>query len=234
MLRITLRGLRAHFVRFLLTGIAIVLGVTFLVGSFVITDTIKAAFDDLFAKVTHGTDAVVEGVEARSVGAPDESTRRRPIPEAVLDAVRRVPGVANAVGDVGTQADQPVTVIGRDRKAIGGAAGTPQFAFNWTDDPSLNPWRIVRGRPPRSDDEIVVDAATARDGKLVPGMRVLVNAAPRPAKRYLLVGVARFGRVDRPLGATGALFTTREVQRITGQPNRVDHVLVRADSGVSS
>src|SRR3954447_17081156 len=99
MLRITLRGLRAHVVRFLLTGIAIILGVTFLVGSFVITDTIKAAFDDLFAKVTHGTDAVVQGVNSRSVGAPnDDSGRHQPIPESVVEAVRRVPGVANAVG----------------------------------------------------------------------------------------------------------------------------------------
>src|SRR3954467_9871334 len=114
MLRITLRGLRAHLVRFLLTGIAIVLGVTFLVGSFVITDTIKAAFDDLFAKATRGTDAVVQGIESRSVGAPGESSQRRPIPESVLAAVRRVPGVANAVGEIATQADQPVTVIGRD------------------------------------------------------------------------------------------------------------------------
>src|SRR5947208_15651625 len=108
MLRITLRGLRAHFLRFLLTGIAIVLGVTFLVGSFVITDTIRAAFDDLFAKTTRGTDAVVQGVESRSVGAPGEDVRRQPIPQSILDAVRRVPGVANAVGDVQTEPDQPV------------------------------------------------------------------------------------------------------------------------------
>ncbi len=234
MLRITLRGLRAHIVRFLLTGVAIVLGITFLVGSFVITDTIKAAFDDLFAKITSGTDAVVQGVRSRTLGGPDNADLREPIPQSVLDAVRTVPGVANAVGDIQTQADQPVTVIGRDGKAIGGAAGTPQFAFNWSDDPTLNPWRITQGRPPRLDTEIVVDAATAREGHLVPGTRVLVNAAPRPATRYTLVGVARFGRVDRPLGATGALFTTREVQRITGLPGRYQHVLARADPGVSA
>ena len=158
MLRITLRGLRAHLLRFFLTGIAIVLGVTFLVGSFVITDTIKAAFNDLFAKATNGTDAVVQGVESRSVGAPGEDVGRQPIPESILAAVKRVPGVANAVADVETTTDQPVTVIGRDHKPIGGTAGTPQFAFNWADDPALNPWRIAHGRPPIRDDEIVVDA----------------------------------------------------------------------------
>ncbi len=234
MLRITLRGLRAHVVRFLLTGIAIVLGVTFLVGSFVITDTIKAAFDDLFAKATKGTDAVVEGVESRSVGAPGESTQRQPIPESILAAVRQVPGVAGAVADIQTTTDQPVTVIGRNHEPIGGTAGTPQFAFNWTDDASLTPWRVVRGQPPRRDDEIVVDAQTARDGHLVLGTSVLVNEAPRPARHYRLVGVARFGRVDRPLGATGALFTTREVQRITGLAGRLDRVLARASPGVSA
>src|ERR1700739_81214 len=99
MLRITLRGLRAHFVRFLLTGIAIVLGVTFLVGSFVITDTIKAAFDDLFATVTRHTAPAGQGVDSRTVGSPSDNERRQPIPQAVLDEVRRVPGVASAVGD---------------------------------------------------------------------------------------------------------------------------------------
>ena len=61
MWRLARRGVRAHLVRFMLTGLAIVLGMTFLSGSFVITDTIRAAFDDLFTTLTRGTDAVVQG-----------------------------------------------------------------------------------------------------------------------------------------------------------------------------
>ena len=59
MWRLTWRGLLSHWLRFVMTAMAIILGISFLVGSFVITDTIRAAFDDLFAQTTKGTDAVL-------------------------------------------------------------------------------------------------------------------------------------------------------------------------------
>ena len=46
MFKLLIRGIRAHIVRFLLTGLAIILGITFLAGSFVITDTIRVSFDE--------------------------------------------------------------------------------------------------------------------------------------------------------------------------------------------
>ena len=48
MLRATLRGLLAHKVRLLLTAVAVVLGVAFVTGSLVFTDTLGKTFDDLF------------------------------------------------------------------------------------------------------------------------------------------------------------------------------------------
>lgn len=233
MWRLARRGVRAHLVRFMLTGLAIVLGMTFLSGSFVITDTIRAAFDDLFTTLTRGTDAVVQGRIAGGFVDPnsDNEARRQPVSASLLDAVRAVPGVARATGWIQTDADQEIAIVGRDNKPIGGRTA-PQFGYSWVDDPQFTPWRIASGRAPTNDDEIVVDAASARDGRLRVGERILVNAPPLRAKRYLLVGTARFGRVDRPLGATGALFTMREIQRIAQLPGQFRQILVHGDDGV--
>ena len=58
MFKLLIRGIRSHIVRFLLTGLSIILGITFLVGSFVITDTIRVSFDDLFTQLTKGTERI--------------------------------------------------------------------------------------------------------------------------------------------------------------------------------
>ena len=44
----TLKGLLAHKFRLAATALAIVLGVSFVAGTYVLTDTITASFDDLF------------------------------------------------------------------------------------------------------------------------------------------------------------------------------------------
>ena len=64
MLRLAWKGVQAHRLRLALTGLAIVLGVAFVSGSFVFTDSIRSAFDDLFTDVNKGVDLYVRGVNA--------------------------------------------------------------------------------------------------------------------------------------------------------------------------
>ncbi|MEY2451675.1 MAG: putative transport system permease protein, partial [Acidimicrobiaceae bacterium] len=63
MLKVTLRGLIAHKTRFVSTFLAVFLGVAFLAGTLVLTDTIKTSFDDLFGDVYRGTDAYVRSTQ---------------------------------------------------------------------------------------------------------------------------------------------------------------------------
>jgi hypothetical protein len=53
MWRVTFRGLVYHKVRYALTTIAVLLGVAFIAGTLVLTDTIGHTFDGLFADVTN-------------------------------------------------------------------------------------------------------------------------------------------------------------------------------------
>src|SRR3954447_21128412 len=114
MWRVTWRGLLSHWIRFVLTALAIILGISFLVGSFVITDTIRSAFDDLFRQVTSGTDAVVR--YKAQINNTDLGDIRPAIPESVLEAVRTVPGVRAAAGYTQVQG---VQILDRHGKPSG-------------------------------------------------------------------------------------------------------------------
>jgi putative ABC transport system permease protein len=115
MWRLSWKGVLAHKVRLVLTGMAIVLGVAFIVGSFVFTDRMSAAFDELFEGSTEGVDLYVQ--EAGTLGF----TVGR-IPEEVLDDIRAVEGVALAVPTVQGFAQ----MIDKEGKPIGGS-GPPTF-----------------------------------------------------------------------------------------------------------
>ena len=70
MVRAVLKGLLAHKLRLALTAIAVVLGVAFVAGTFVLTDTLGKVFDDLFEDVSAGTSVAVRGVPALEGGIP--------------------------------------------------------------------------------------------------------------------------------------------------------------------
>ena len=94
----TLKGLLAHKFRLAATALAIVLGVSFVAGTFVLTDTIKASFDDLFKQVTQGVDVAVRSEE--TFGGFDTGEVRDPMPASLLDKIKAVDGVRVAEGSV--------------------------------------------------------------------------------------------------------------------------------------
>jgi putative ABC transport system permease protein len=73
MLHTTWKGLLGHKFRFVATALAVTLGVAFTAGTLVLTDTIRTTFDNLFANVYQGTDAVVRA-KAAFEGPPGAGT----------------------------------------------------------------------------------------------------------------------------------------------------------------
>ena len=61
MFQTTLKNLAARKLRLLTTSFAVLLGVAFMAGTLVLTDTIGKTFDGLFAEANDGTDAYVRG-----------------------------------------------------------------------------------------------------------------------------------------------------------------------------
>ena len=161
MFRTTLKNLAARKLRLLTTSIAVLLGVAFMAGTLVLTDTIGKTFDDLFADVNAGTDAYVRGEAAFE---DDELGDQR----ARLDASlarhhrrrrrrrrRRRPSI-----------EAYAQIVDKDGEPMGDPdMGAPTVGGNWLADDDLNPFDLVDGRAPDGD----------RRGRHRPG------AAPRPA-----------------------------------------------------
>src|SRR6476619_4251128 len=89
MWRATISGIFARKVRLLLTALAVVLGVTFVSGTYVLTDTLHASLGEIFQQYASGSDLVVAA--KHQVG--DRTTQRQRIPSAIAAEVARVPGV---------------------------------------------------------------------------------------------------------------------------------------------
>src|SRR5258706_14376816 len=118
--RVMIKGLLAHKLRLALTALSVVLGVGFVAGTFVLTDTLAHSFDNLFAEVNGKTDAQIRSTQKLSPQDPAEPDRG-PVPASVLDAVRKVPGVAEAGGHPSGRAGR----AGRGGDIGGGAAAHP-------------------------------------------------------------------------------------------------------------
>ena len=96
MLSLTFKSVRANKARFFLTGIAVLLGVAFMAGTFVLTDTIKKSYDDVSANVYRSTDAVVRSAQATDSSQQGAAATRGTISASTLATVRAVNGVQAA------------------------------------------------------------------------------------------------------------------------------------------
>jgi putative ABC transport system permease protein len=227
MWKVTIKGILAHKVRFLLTGVAVILGVSFIAGTLVLTATINKTFDGLFTNIYANTDAAV-----RQKAAFDGNfgAGRGRLDDSVIAQVRKTPGVAAAAGTIQGFAQ----VIDKDGKALNNGQGPPALGFAYISQPGLSSFHLAEGSPPRGPNQIVIDKNTAdKTGYSVAKHSMVPVITKAGAHKYELVGVAKFGNADSLLGATAVLFTHAEAGQVLGQPGKVDEVLVKADSGVS-
>src|SRR6266540_4701176 len=219
MWRATLRGLVAHKLRLGLTALAVVLGVAFVAGTFVLTDTIDHTFDNLFAQVNKGV-----AVTVRASSAFGQARAR--VPETLLPRIEAVDGVARAEGIVQGYAQ----VVGPDGKPIT-TGGAPTFGLNWVTAPE-NPLSLRAGRAPQKDGEAAVDVGTAEKAALNVGDRVQV-LFQGPPERFTVVGLLGFGNADNLAGATIVAFDTATAQRVLDSEGKFDSIEVAARAGVS-
>src|SRR5580658_7034135 len=218
MRNVTLKGLLAHKLRLALTALAIVLGVTFISGTFVLTDTLHNTFSVLFGSVYQKIDFQVRGVAQLGSGA---NATRNELPESLLATVRRVPGVEAAEGGIQGYAQ----FVARDGQPIQtGGAGT--LGISYDPDQQVSALHIIAGGPPVSSGDVVMDAGTAQKYHFTVGERVRVLSVG-PVRTFTISGIAEFGSVSNLAGATLAAFalpTAQAVLQETGQLDTIDVV----------
>ncbi|EEP75163.1 hypothetical protein MCAG_05490 [Micromonospora sp. ATCC 39149] len=229
MFRATLKSLLARKVRLVLSGLAVVLGVMFVSGAFVLTDTLGRSFDAVFADAFEGVDVNVAAKPKLVVGEAEGEQVSPPFGADVVDRVRAVPGVASATGVVSADGAR---LIGSNGKAIT-SFGPPQLGENWTGESDVV--RLREGRAPQADDEIVVNAALATAAKVKVGDRVGALTAFESKRRdFTLVGIFGYsGGRDSIGGVNQIAFTTPTAQRLMlGKPGTFNSVTVQAADGV--
>jgi putative ABC transport system permease protein len=224
MRNVTIKGLLAHKLRLALTALAIVLGVTFISGTFVLTDTLHNTFSALFGNIYQKIDFQVRGVAQLGNGA---GAVRNELPESLLARVRRVPGVGAAEGE----AEGYAQYVAHDGTPIQtGGAGTIGVSFD--PDQQISSLHIIAGGPPRTSDDVVMDAGTAQKYDFTVGQRVRILSAG-PVRTFTITGIAQFGSADNLAGATLAAFTLPTAQEMAQEVGQLDDINVVTAPGAS-
>ncbi len=225
MIRTALKTVFAHKLRLTLTAMSVVLGVGFIAGTFIFTDTIDRTFNDLFEDVFAGQDVIVQAESEFDVGFSGPP----PIEDQVLDIVRAVPGVEAAEGSVGGFA----VIYDKDGAAIV-PTGPPTIGGSLSEDLRLAGNAAIRdGEAADAPGEVSIDAATADNNDLVVGDVVQVQTS-MGVDEYEIVGIFRFGDSDNLAGATFAGFDLATAQELFGLEGKFSTISVVAEDGISA
>ncbi|WP_031098719.1 ABC transporter permease [Streptomyces sp. NRRL S-15] len=222
MFRTALRNVLAHKARLLMTVLAVMLGVAFVSGTLVFTDTLGNAFRNQSAKSYADVAVAVTTWAERG----DEETPG--VDEATLKKIKEIDGVAEATGRVSGfagVADTKGKLIGDGWSNTGSnfspGAGGKDAQYTFTD-----------GTGPVRAGQIALDQETARKGEYRVGgpVRVATNG---PVKEYTLSGV--FTTEDGAVNAGGSLvlFDTEVAQKLYLRPGEFKDVTVTAAAGAS-
>ncbi|MFD6757083.1 ABC transporter permease [Micromonospora gifhornensis] len=228
MFRATLKSLLARKVRLMLSGLAVVLGVMFVSGAFVLTDTLGRTFDQIFADAYEEVDVSVAAkpkVQGNEMNGPQLAG---PVPAALLAKVQGVDGVAEVTGTVVAEGAR---LIGSNGKVVA-SFGPPQLGGNWVGEGDLV--QLREGREPQADDEIVINKGLATAAKVAVGDRVGVLTL-QPRKDFTIVGIFGYsGDRDSMGGANEIMFTTPTAQQLMlGEPDVYTNIVATAATGVS-
>ncbi len=223
MWRVTIKGLLAHKLRLALTALAIVLGVTFIAGTFVLTDTLHSTFDNLFGNIYQNVTFQVRGVA--QLGTSGGNATRNPVPESLLPTVQRVPGVQAANGSVTGFAQ----FIAPDGKAIT-TGGAPTLGVEFDPNQQISALHIAQGSPPTTRHDVLMDLGTAQKYNFKVGQKVRIILAG-PTQTFTITGLTRFGTANNLAGATLAAFDVPTAQAVLGEVGKFDNINVVAAPG---
>ena len=211
MLTIAVRGVRNNPFRFVATGLAIVLGIGFFVGTSVLTASVSQTLNSSVTQAFNNVDAAVQS--SSYIEAQGFKIRPR-ISRDLIPKIEAVPQAA-AVAPFVTGYAQ---VVGSDGKVLSG--GSPS-AFAWISQQRLNPLHLVSGHAPVGDNQLVVDQGSFVDGHFHLGQKV--RLLPLGADQlFTVVGVMEYKSSNQEaqrlvaLSQAGAarVFATTEVNQV--------------------
>ncbi|MFF9408721.1 ABC transporter permease [Streptomyces anandii] len=221
MFRTALRNVLAHKARLLMTVLAVMLGVAFVSGTLVFTNTISDAYQKSSAKGFDQVDVAVEAKYQESKG--DRLGRTPELTRAELDRSAHVPGAASAIGVV----KGFTAIAGKDGKLIGDGFQSQGGNYWGANDPR---YPLKEGAAPHGRGEVAIDSETARRAGYEVGdtLRISVDG---PVLTPKVTGVFTTDDGNVAAGGSLALFDTATAQKLFGKPGTYDEIDVRAKAG---
>jgi putative ABC transport system permease protein len=226
MLALSLRGIATRKLRTALTAFAVVLGVALVSGTYLLTDTINSAFDEVFQTATRGVDVVVTPARVFGSDNSGSAVAPNPLPASVLEQVRGVPGVAFAsgsvqgLGQIYDKHDDPINT-----------SGPPMFIFDRAPD-RFSPFVWIAGGPPRTDREVTLDKFSADKAGYRVGDAVKLSGQG-PQESFRLSGIAKFGDASSLGGAAIAIVTRPVAERLLDLHDEYTTIDVAAETGTT-
>ncbi len=221
MLKLTLNSLLARKIRLALTTFAVVLGVSFVSGSFILADSLRSVFNKIAIEIAGPDWLQVRGVET----IEDDPFSRPTVTQSVVDQIRSVEGVYGAEGVI--QGFPRISVGDELVKPLGGA---PTLAFNFEQETAeLSGFETLEGSAPGSS-EAMVDIDTATKYDISVGDTITIRSL-QPAEDFQVSGITRWGQ-DNGGGAVFVLVNTATAQRLFNYPDSYIAVTVAAMPGV--
>ena len=218
---LAVKSLWARKVRALTTTFAVVIGVAFVAGTYILTDTTFAAFDEIFADSLAKTDVVITAKDE----VRQESGETPSFGASVLPEVRKVDGVRVAAGQIFTAG----AFFDARNDEIGNQFA-PKFITSILPS-ELETQTYPEGRAPRNAREVSLDQSAAEEAGLEIGDTLKLASIERIAA-YRIVGLTKLGEASWG-GASIAGLPLPEAQRITDKRGELDQILIAADDGVS-
>ncbi|WP_411149327.1 ABC transporter permease [Streptomyces sp. A30] len=223
MFRTALRNVFAHKARLLMTVLAVMLGVAFVSGTLVFTNTISEAYQKSSAKGFDQVDVAVEPEHQDSEG--DTVGKTAELTQPLLDESTKVPGAASAIGVV----NGFTAIADKDGKLIGGGFQSQGGNYWGTKDTR---YPLVSGHAPSGEGQVLIDSETAKRAGYQVGDTVRLSV-DGPVLDPKITGIFTTDDGNVAAGGSLALFDTATAQRLFGKTGTYDQIDVRAKAGVS-
>jgi putative ABC transport system permease protein len=228
MIAVALKGILGRKFRTVLTALAIVLGVSMISGTYILTDTINAAFTKVLDSSYKNADAVISGKVAFENNNSNTETTPA-FSDSVLTKVKQLPDTAAAAGAVSDQ----LKLINRDGKVI--STGGGEAIATSVDPPAderFNPLKLVSGKWPVGNGQIAIDQRTSEQKHFALGDSIGV-AADDGVQNFEITGVAKYADSSSIGASTIAIFDVPTSQQLFHKVGQLDEIQVAAKSGVS-
>ncbi len=223
MFRTALRNVLAHKARLLMTVLAVMLGVAFVSGTLVFTNSLSQALQKQSAKGFDHVDVAVTGEWKEGEG--DEEGEYEKLTRELVDTSAAVPGAAQAIGTV-----KGFTALAdKDGKLIGNGFQSEGGNYWGTDDPRFP---LVSGRAPKGEGEILIDSETAKRTGYEVGDTVRMSV-DGPVLEPKITGIFTTDDGNVAAGGSLTLFDTPTAQKLLAEPDTFDEIAVKAKDGVS-